>query len=219
MSYNGDTDSSDGNSSSSEVEYEPIVVTDAEGNKVILKEETNPLAPIVVVDSGIRASGSLKGSSSSSKSKSISASKPMKIKKTKVFASKDSMLALIESINTVQDSKIQVKLDRDASYLQRLSHIEKATKERKSMKNERLDKIKDNLRKGGVRVRGENKKTVRDIVKKARDDAESRGKRSVSGSRGGRGSNSRGSSSSRGATSSRGSSSSRGGPKKVKFSV
>ena len=58
------------------------------------------------------------------------------------------MLSLIESVNAVQDEKIQVKLDRDASYLQRLSNIEKATQERKSMKNERLNKIKDNLRKG-----------------------------------------------------------------------
>lgn len=143
-----DDSSSSDYSSESEVEYEPIVVEDAAGNKTVMKEETNPLAPIVIV---------------STKASEKSTTKP---KKTKVFATKDSMLSLIESVNCVQDEKIQAKLERDASYLQRLSSIEKATQERKSMKNERLNKIKDNLRKGGVRVKGENKRKVREINEK-----------------------------------------------------
>ena len=151
------SDSSDYSSSESEVEYEPIIVEDAEGKKMTMKEESNPLAPVVVVNT-----------------KPISSDKSGKPKKSKVFASKDTMLSLIESVNTLQDGKIQAKLDRDASYLQRLNNIEKATQERKSMKNERLNKIKDNLRKGGVRVKGENKRTVRGI--QAKETAE-RGKR------------------------------------------
>ena len=140
------SDSSDYSSSESEVEYEPIIIEDAEGKKMSIKEESNPLAPVIVVNTN-----------------PTSSDKSGKPKKSKVFASKDTMLSLIESVNSVQDGKIQAKLDRDASYLQRLTNIEKATQERKSMKNERLNKIKDNLRKGGVRVKGENKKTVRDI--------------------------------------------------------
>lgn len=182
------SDSSDF-SSESEVEYEPIVVEDLEGKKILMKEESNALAPVVIVNTK-------------------TADKSQKIKKSKVFATKDTMLNLIESLNTVQDTKIQQKLDRDASYLQRLTNIEKATRERKSMKTERLDKIKDNLRKGGVRVRGENKKIVRDIREK--EEVE-RGGRNSRGSRGGRGSARGGSS--RAGSSSRGSSSgsSRGG--------
>ena len=155
------SDSSDYSSSESEVEYEPIVIENAEGKKMFVKEESNPLAPVVVVNTA--------SASSSDKSKP---------KKSKVFASKDTMLCLIESVNAVQDEKIQAKLDRDASYLQRLSNIEKATQERKSMKNERLNKIKDNLRKGGVRVKGENKRTVREI--QAKESAE-RGKKRTGG--------------------------------------
>jgi hypothetical protein len=152
------SDSSDYSSSESEVEYEPIMIEDTEGKKILMKEESNPLAPVVIVNTK-------------------AADKSLKIKKSKVFATKSSMLSLIESVNTLQDTKIQQKLDRDASYLQRLNNIEKATKERKSMKNERLDKIKDNLRKGGVRVKGENKRIVRD--KQEREAGEvGRGKKS-----------------------------------------
>lgn len=156
MTYS--SDSSD-YSSESEVEYEPIVVEDAEGKKTLMKEETNALAPIVIVNTK-------------------ATEKSAKTKKTKVFATKGSMLSLIESVNCIQDEKIQAKLEKDASYLQRLSNIEKATQERKSMKNERLDKIKDNLRKGGVRVRGENKRKVREInEKKEAFEGRSRGKK------------------------------------------
>lgn len=194
------------------------MIEDTEGKKILMKEESNPLAPIVIVNTK-------------------AADKSLKIKKQKVFATKDSMLSLIESVNTVQDTKIQQKLDRDASYLQRLNNIEKATKERKSMKNERLDKIKDNLRKGGVRVKGENKKKVRDIQEKEKEAVEGgRGKKSFGKSRGppskGGSKGAAPSKSPRGAPSksSRGSSrgapskSSKGGPsgkiqKKVKFAV
>lgn len=124
-----------------------------------IKGESNPLAPIIVVNTNPSSTISPTSTTSSAKSNK-------KPKKSKIFATKDSMLNLIESVNSVQDGKIQAKLDRSASYLQRLSNIEKATQERKSLKNERLNKIKDNLRKGGVRVKGENKKTVRGIQEK-----------------------------------------------------
>lgn len=150
--------SSDYSSSESEVEYEPIMIEDTEGKKILMKDESNPLAPVVIVNTK-------------------TADKTLKIKKPKVFATKSSMLSLIESVNTLQDTKIQQKLDRDASYLQRLSNIEKATQERKSMKKERLNKIKDNLRKGGVRVKGENKRTVREIQEKEAAE-KGRGKKS-----------------------------------------
>ena len=204
--------SSDYSSSESEVEYEPIMIEDTEGKKILMKEESNPLAPIVIVNTK-------------------AADKSLKIKKQKVFATKGSMLSLIESVNTLQDTKIQQKLDRDASYLQRLNNIEKATKERKSMKNERLDKIKDNLRKGGVRVKGENKKKVRDIQEKEKEAVEGgRGKKSFGKSRGPPSKGANGSKGSKGgaapAKSSRGapSKNSKGGPsgkiqKKVKFAV
>lgn len=155
-------------SSGSEFEYEPIVVQDAEGKKIVMKEATNPLAPILI--SSNHTTDSKTGNSANLLNSAIPmACAAKKVKKTKVFASKDSMLALIESVNTVQDGKIQDKLDRDASYLQRLTNIEKATQERKSMKGERLNKIKDNLRKGGVRVKGENKKIVREKHFKEQD--------------------------------------------------
>lgn len=160
MTYNSNDSNSDF-SSESEVEYEPILVEDAEGKKILMKEESNPLAPVVIV--------STKASEKST----------MKPKKIKVFATKDSMLSLIESVNSVQDGKIQAKLERDASYLQRLTNIEKATKERKSMKHERLDKIKDNLRKGGIRVKGENKRKVKEINEK-KESFEGHGKKSFS---------------------------------------
>lgn len=168
-----DNSSDSENSSGSEFEYEPIVVQDAEGNKIVMQGETNPLAPILV-----SSNNSSNNNNNSTNNKSLlqqgnsvipMACAAKKIKKPKVFASKDSMLALIESVNTVQDGKIQDKLDRDASYLQRLTNIEKATQERKSMKGERLNKIKDNLRKGGVRVKGENKKIVREKHFKEQD--------------------------------------------------
>lgn len=158
------SDSSDYSSSSeSEVEYEPIIVEDADGKKMTMKEESNPLAPPVIIVNT--------NATSSSSDKSGKAAK-----KSKVFASKDTMLSLIESVNNVQDGKIQAKLDRDASYLQRLKNIEKATQERKSMKHERLDKIKDNLRKGGIRVKGENKRIVRENHFKETAERESRNK-------------------------------------------
>ena len=152
------SDSSDDYSSESEVEYEPIVVEDAEGKKTVIKEESNPLAPVVIISS--------KASEKSTKTKKI-----------KVFATKDSMLSLIESVNSVQDGKIQAKLERDASYLQRLTNIEKATQERRSMKHERLDKIRDNLRKGGIRVKGENKRQVRKIKDAKEAAGEGRGRK------------------------------------------
>jgi hypothetical protein len=205
------SDSSDYSSSESEVEYEPIVIEDTEGKKILMKEESNPLAPVVIVNTK-------------------AADKSLKIKKAKVFATKSSMLSLIESVNTLQDTKIQQKLDRDASYLQRLSNIEKATKERKSMKNERLDKIKDNLRKGGVRVKGENKRIVRD--KQEREASEvGRGNKSFGKSfKGSNGPKTAGpSKSSKGSKGFKSSNGSKGGPsskgssgkiqKKVKFAV
>ena len=192
------SDSSDYSSSESEVEYEPIVIENAEGKKMFVKEESNPLAPVVVVNTAAASSSDKSG----------------KPKKSKVFASKDTMMSLIESVNAVQDEKIQVKLDRDASYLQRLSNIEKATQERKSMKNERLNKIKDNLRKGGVRVKGENKRTVREI--QAKETAE-RGKKRTGG-QGGR--NGKPNGKPAGKPSSKPSSKPTGKPqKKVKFAV
>lgn len=162
------SDSSDYSSSESEVEYEPIIIEDADGKKMTMKEESNPLAPPVIVVN-------------TNPTKTSASDKSGKPKKSKVFASKDTMLSLIESVNSVQDGKIQAKLDRDASYLQRLKNIEKATQERKSMKTERLDKIKDNLRKGGVRVKGENKRIVREKHFKEVAERENRNKSSRSG--------------------------------------
>ncbi len=149
---------SDVSSSESEVEYEPIVVADADGNQYVVPAETNPLAPLSalprnVVNESIQISPTVR---------------PMKVKakKGKIFVSKDRMLSLIESVNTTQDAKIKEKLDRDVSFMKRSSDIEESIKARKEKKDERLEKIKDHLRKGGVRLKGENKRKVREINEK-----------------------------------------------------
>lgn len=149
-----DTDSS----SESEVEYEPIVVKDDEGNEYVVPptdEATASSAPLQFTKS---ATGQME-----TVQITPTVLKKAKAKKGKVFASKDHMLALVESVNNVQDAKIKEKLDRDMSFLQRSAEVSAAIQERKQRKQERLEKIKDNLRKGGVRLHGENKRKVKEI--------------------------------------------------------
>ena len=55
------SDSSDYSSSESEVEYEPIVIENAEGKKMFVKEESNPLAPVVVVNTAAASSSDKSG--------------------------------------------------------------------------------------------------------------------------------------------------------------
>lgn len=159
---NDDESSSSSSSSESEVEYEPIIVEDEDGRKLVLEGESNPLAPLPSKDSNLTKELS-KSASIRIGADSLDKKLLRKRKLSKVFASRDNMLAMIESVNVVQDEKIKVKMDRDVTYLQRQAHIEKMGKEKKSMKGERLDKIKDNLRKGGIRVKGENRKKVQSI--------------------------------------------------------
>jgi hypothetical protein len=151
-------------SSESEVEYEPIVVADADGNEYIVPAETNPLAPIPTVIN--RKTGQTE---TLQISPTVRLSK-IKAKKGKVFVDKNRMLSLIESVNTTQDAKIKEKLDRDVSFVKRSSEIEESIKARRGKKNERLEKIKDHLRKGGVRLKGENKRKVRDIKGKQEEE-------------------------------------------------
>ena len=151
-------------SSESEVEYEPIVVQDADGNEYVVPAESNPLAPLpTVINQKTGHAESLQISPT------VRAGK-VKAKKGKVFVSKDRMLSLIESVNTTQDAKIKDKLDKDVSYMKRSADIEASIKARKEKKNERLEKIKDHLRKGGVRLKGENKRKVREIKAKQEEE-------------------------------------------------
>lgn len=155
----------------SEVEYEPLVVETADGNQVVLQEETNPLAPIVVSPTVIATTTTSTGQ------------KIRRPKKGKVFVTRDTMLALVESVNVVQDDKVKNKMDRSLSYQKRVAHIEEAAKDRKSKKDERLNKIKENLRKGGVQLKGENRRKVQEIRSK---DADARDKRKQTGGRSGK---------------------------------
>lgn len=152
-------------SSESEVEYEPIVVTDADGNEYVVPPSgNNPLAPIVQSQQALQPQTTPAAAAAPllQVAPTVHSSK-VKAKKGKVFVSKDRMLSLIETVNTAQDAKVKDKLDRDLSFLKRSAEMEAAARARKEKKQERLEKIKENLRKGGVRLKGENKRKVREI--------------------------------------------------------
>lgn len=156
--------SDDSSSSESEVEYEPIVAVDADGNEYIVPaDSTTPLAPPASTSNTVSFTPSTE---SFQIAPTVRAAKLTKAKKGKVFVSKDRMLSLIDSVNDTQDAKIKEKLDRDLSLIKRSTDIEESIRARKEKKNERLEKIKDNLRKGGVRLKGENKRKVREIKEK-----------------------------------------------------
>jgi hypothetical protein len=141
--------SSSSESEEEEVEYEPLPVQDQDSTVPISPEEQ---APSASQTPGITEAALLDRQK-----------KQPRKKKGKVFASKDSMLALIEKVNLDQDEKIKEKVDRDLEYMKRQAAVNEASKNRKAKKEQRLTKIKENLRKGGVRVKGENKRTLKSL--------------------------------------------------------
>ena len=160
--------SSDSSETESEVEYDSIKVQDLDGNMVeIAAESLNPKIPeaLTTVPTTVPTTAPLsKPNFSNSKTPTLAKinTKPVRRKKGKIFATKDAMLRIVESANQTQDERIKEKIDRDVDYLKRQATMMETANARKAKKAERLERIKDNLRKGGVRVRGENKQSVRD---------------------------------------------------------
>jgi hypothetical protein len=82
--------------------------------------------------------------------------KPVRVsaKKGKKFADKSFMMSLVDSVNKVQEEKIQSTLERESEILKRLTQREKNKSKKRETKSDKVKKMKDKLQKGG---KGQNK--------------------------------------------------------------
>ncbi|PJF18807.1 hypothetical protein PSACC_01362 [Paramicrosporidium saccamoebae] len=77
--------------------------------------------------------------------------KPVRVssKKGKKFADKSFMMSLVDSVNKVQEEKIQSTLERESEILKRLTQRENNKSKKRETKSDKVKRMKDRLQKGG----------------------------------------------------------------------